>query len=150
MKNLLSESEAASHLSLSLRTLQSHRKLGKGPEFIKNGRSYYYDPEKLRSWIDAQSTKAAASRFATQNISIPEFFGLEVEDDHLGMWSLETMGSLAIETQEDGQVWIGFESADDNTSLTFECFGFRVEGSKLWSTGDVTINRIGGSDDAAS
>ncbi|BDW98411.1 helix-turn-helix domain-containing protein [Maricaulis maris] len=150
MKSLLTESEAASQLSLSLRTLQSHRKLGKGPEFIKNGRSYFYDPEKLRSWIEAQSTRAATWRFATQNISIPQFFGLEVDDDHRGPWSLELKGCLAIEIQEDGQVWMGFESDDSQTSLTFECFGFRVQGSSLWSTGDVTIAQVGGEDDSAS
>lgn len=144
MRTIITEAEAANYLGISLRSLQTRRKRGRGPESIKNGRSYFYDQEHLDQWVNARTAKAAEWKFVTQNILIPRFFGVEVDDAHLGAWELEVAGRLAIEVLADGQVLIGFESEDGRSSLTFESVGFRAEGAELWSTGDVTISRIGG------
>lgn len=149
MQRLLSEAEAANLLGLSVRALQSRRKHNKGPEFMKNGRSYFYDPDTLQRWISAKTNELPEWRFATQNISIPAFFGAEVESAELGEWELDVKGRLSVHVNEDGQVWMGF-TGDNGASFGFECVGFKRDGDKLWSTGDVTIYQIGGDNDVAS
>ena len=49
---LLTEREAAELLCVSFRTLQVWRSKGKGPAYIKLGRTVRYDPADLRRWID--------------------------------------------------------------------------------------------------
>lgn len=146
MNLLLNEAEAANQLGLSLRSLQSRRKHGEGPEYIKSGRSYFYRVDQIQEWLNSRSVKGTKSRFLTQKILISDFFGLDISENSHGNFEFTVDGSLDFEVQEDGQVWTAFLSRDGKTALTFECIGFRVDGSALWSTGDVTISRIGGND----
>jgi len=52
---ILDEGEAAQFLRVSIRTLQSWRVSGRGPAFIKLGRSVRYDRGTLAQWLAAQT-----------------------------------------------------------------------------------------------
>jgi excisionase family DNA binding protein len=52
---LLTQREAASILSISVRSLERMRVAGGGPSFVKVGASVRYQPEALEKWITAQS-----------------------------------------------------------------------------------------------
>jgi predicted DNA-binding transcriptional regulator AlpA len=49
---LLNEKDAARFLSLSYRTLQSWRSEGRGPRYLRLGRSIRYRWDDLLAWID--------------------------------------------------------------------------------------------------
>ncbi|WP_240905898.1 helix-turn-helix transcriptional regulator [Thiorhodococcus mannitoliphagus] len=55
MRRLLTEREAATELSLSIRTLQQWRVRGVGPSFLKLGRAVRYDADTLEAWLADQS-----------------------------------------------------------------------------------------------
>jgi hypothetical protein len=52
-RHLLSTEEAAAILNLKPQTLNNWRTQGRGPVFVKQGRSVSYDPADLQSWKDA-------------------------------------------------------------------------------------------------
>lgn len=62
---VLEEGEAAQFLRVSIRTLQSWRVSGRGPRYIKLGRSVRYDRKTLIDWLDAQ-TRGSTSGGRTQ------------------------------------------------------------------------------------
>jgi predicted site-specific integrase-resolvase len=49
----LTEHEAASHLRISIRSMQRWRQEGVGPRFHKAGRRVLYTAEDLESWLGA-------------------------------------------------------------------------------------------------
>jgi len=49
---ILREGDAAAYLGLAVRTLQKWRLTGKGPEFIKQGRSIRYSLQALDAWLN--------------------------------------------------------------------------------------------------
>jgi predicted DNA-binding transcriptional regulator AlpA len=51
---LLSSSEAAKRLGLSLGHLQNMRSRGKGPDFIQLGRAVRYRPQDIEAYIDTK------------------------------------------------------------------------------------------------
>lgn len=50
---LLTETDAADHLAVSVRTLQQWRVAGGGPRFVKIGRCVRYTPADLATFVDA-------------------------------------------------------------------------------------------------
>jgi hypothetical protein len=57
---LLTQREAASILSISVRSLERMRVTGLGPRFVKVGASVRYQQEALERWIAAQSRGSAS------------------------------------------------------------------------------------------
>ena len=55
MQTLLTQREAASVLRLSERTLERSRVTGRGPRFIRCGRSIRYREADIAAWIDARA-----------------------------------------------------------------------------------------------
>jgi len=53
LRALVDETEAARILGLSVKTLRRNRWAGKLPSFVKLGRAVRYDPNDLRSFIEA-------------------------------------------------------------------------------------------------
>ncbi|SHN73529.1 helix-turn-helix transcriptional regulator [Bradyrhizobium erythrophlei] len=51
---LVTEKDAARFLSMSFRTLQAWRSEGKGPPYLKLGRSIRYRMSDLLAWIEKQ------------------------------------------------------------------------------------------------
>lgn len=141
--NLITEAEAAALTRLSLRTFQSMRRSGRGPVSTKIGRGFFYDRNDVLAWLAEKTSAAAARRFATQDNLFREFFGANAEAVTDDTCEHVVAGELTIVVREDGQVWIGFRG-QDSTTLSFECFGFKQDDRTLWSTGDVSIQRIGG------
>jgi predicted DNA-binding transcriptional regulator AlpA len=56
----ITEKSAAQILSLSHRTLQSWRQIGKGPPFVKLGRSIRYERTAVIGWINALACATSA------------------------------------------------------------------------------------------
>lgn len=63
---ILDECEAAQLLRVSIRTLQQWRVNGRGPEFIKLGRSVRYQRETLTKWIASQTRASTAAHTVAQ------------------------------------------------------------------------------------
>lgn len=140
------EGDAATMLSLPLRSLQGLRKRGQGPAHTKIGRSYFYTETAITEWAAHRTAAGSAWRVARQTGLIREFFpGAGSDED--GALDLEVNGLLAMNVHEDGQSYISF-TGEDGTVLAFDCWGFKRDKAAIWSTGDVTIYRIGGGDDA--
>lgn len=58
---LLTEAQAADHLSISMRTLQAWRVRGGGPVFIRAGRSIRYRRRDLLDWVEANAATSTSS-----------------------------------------------------------------------------------------
>jgi predicted DNA-binding transcriptional regulator AlpA len=58
---LLTETQAAQVLSLSIRTLQSWRGKGSGPDFIRAGRAVRYRRSDIQDWVTSNTVSPAAS-----------------------------------------------------------------------------------------
>jgi excisionase family DNA binding protein len=54
--------EAAEYVRLAQTTLNQMRTSGRGPQFIKLGRSVRYDTRDLDKWIDAHKQNSTADR----------------------------------------------------------------------------------------
>ena len=54
MQTLLTQRDAASLLSLSVRTLERLRVSGGGPKFVKAGKAVRYREPDLQAWIEAR------------------------------------------------------------------------------------------------
>ena len=70
---LLREGEAASFLDLSKRTLQAWRVQGRGPKFIKVGRSVRYRLEDLQTFVNEnvhQSTSEKSYRVKANVLTV--------------------------------------------------------------------------------
>ncbi len=63
---LLTETEAASLLNLSIKTLRRWRWAGRGPRFLKLGAAVRYDPADLAAYIEA------GRRTSTTNTGTPK------------------------------------------------------------------------------
>lgn len=57
---LLTESQAAQFLTMSIKTLQAWRGRGQGPHFVKIGRSVRYQKEKLMLFIGEQQRRSTS------------------------------------------------------------------------------------------
>lgn len=51
---LLDTTQAAESLGLSARTLESYRRSGRGPRYVKIGSRALYAPEDLAAWVEAR------------------------------------------------------------------------------------------------
>ena len=57
-QSLLTDFEAAFHLSLATGTLRNLRSQGRGPRFVRLGRAVRYRPEDLDEWIEGNLVTA--------------------------------------------------------------------------------------------
>jgi excisionase family DNA binding protein len=57
MKNLLTPKQAAEMLQVALRTLATWRYEGRGPRYVKVGRSVRYRPEDIAKYVRDQGVK---------------------------------------------------------------------------------------------
>jgi hypothetical protein len=62
---LLSERQAAEHLGISIRTMQSWRIRGYGPSYIKCGKAVRYEPKELEAFKQQQTRQSTAEQPAT-------------------------------------------------------------------------------------
>lgn len=60
---LMREVEAAKYLTVSQKTLQTYRRLGKGPEFYKVGRSILYSESALLKWLETKRHTSTSEYF---------------------------------------------------------------------------------------
>jgi hypothetical protein len=60
----VSEHEEAAALGLTVRTLRSWRKLGKGPNYVKIGRRFFYPLAGNASWLKASEQDPVRSERA--------------------------------------------------------------------------------------
>jgi predicted DNA-binding transcriptional regulator AlpA len=51
---LLDTTQAAETLGLAARTLETYRRSGRGPRYVKIGRRALYAPEDLAAWVEAR------------------------------------------------------------------------------------------------
>ncbi len=57
---LLTETQAAQFLTMSIKTLQAWRARGRGPHFVKIGRSVRYQKELLMTFIEEQQRRSTS------------------------------------------------------------------------------------------
>lgn len=62
--SLMKVADAAVELGLSASTLNKWRTQGRGPKFVKLGRSVCYRPADLEAWLDGHS-KTSTSEYAS-------------------------------------------------------------------------------------
>jgi hypothetical protein len=60
LTRLNDESEEATRLNLSKRTLQAWRTRGDGPPFVKLGRAVRYDPRQTDEWLTTRARRHTA------------------------------------------------------------------------------------------
>jgi hypothetical protein len=60
LTRLHDESEEATRLNLSKRTLQAWRTRGDGPPFVKLGRAVRYDPRQTDDWLATRARRHTA------------------------------------------------------------------------------------------
>jgi len=53
IQQLLTTTQTAETLGLSVRTLEAYRRSGKGPRYVKFGRRTRYAPEDLAAWVES-------------------------------------------------------------------------------------------------
>lgn len=58
---LLTEAQAAQVLSLSIRTLQSWRGRGSGPQFVRAGRAVRYRRSDIEEWVESNTVSPVAT-----------------------------------------------------------------------------------------
>jgi predicted DNA-binding transcriptional regulator AlpA len=58
--NLLKTDETARLTGLSVSTLNKLRLTGKGPRYIKLGRSVVYDPADISAWVEANRRRSTS------------------------------------------------------------------------------------------
>jgi hypothetical protein len=63
---LLTECAAAEILNLSIRTLQSWRLRGAGPDYVRAGRAIRYSRRDLINWIQANTVGSFSKEGSTQ------------------------------------------------------------------------------------
>lgn len=139
--------EACAIIGVSERTLRNLSRLPGGPIPLRIGRSVRYRRSDLIAWLDSQRERKERERRENQVALISSLFRLARSGD---MSHLEhsVEGTLSFAVTEDGQTWLSFEGTD-GTRLSFNCFGFKPENNYVWSTGDITLYRVGGGDDEA-
>jgi hypothetical protein len=59
---LLSEADLAVILEVEIKTVQAWRMQGRGPDYVKLGKSIYYRTRDLQEWIDANVNVVQRSR----------------------------------------------------------------------------------------
>lgn len=69
---LLTETQAADVLNLSLRTLQVWRSNHAGPSFVRAGRAIRYRRRDICAWIDANTVSNSTGMGARHEIRIPQ------------------------------------------------------------------------------
>lgn len=132
-------------LGVSDRTLRKLTNQPGGLRSTRVGGSVRFSKADVADWLQAAQDAELSKRRRGQSQVLSECFGQVDAGEDL---DLEVKGTLCLHVTEDGQTWIGFEGID-GTSLSFECLGFKKDGPAVWSTGDITIRRIGGNNDAA-
>ena len=60
MRNLLTATEVAEALGLTIRTLEDWRYKGEGPPFLKIGHRVRYDAADLERWLAAQRRRSTS------------------------------------------------------------------------------------------
>jgi hypothetical protein len=68
LENHLPETEAASGIGKTTRTLQSWRQQGIGPPYVKIGKTVYYERSALLAWLKGQQVMPVRSRYPASSI----------------------------------------------------------------------------------
>jgi predicted DNA-binding transcriptional regulator AlpA len=61
MKQLMTTEETSQYIRHAVQTLAKWRVYGKGPQWIKMGRSVFYERRDVDAWIDAQTRTSTSS-----------------------------------------------------------------------------------------
>lgn len=62
LNNLITEQAAADGTHHSLRSFQTLRRRNKGPDWVKVGRSYFYDRDVVRIWMDQKKSSSLTQK----------------------------------------------------------------------------------------
>ena len=60
MKQLMTTKETSAYVRHAVQTLAKWRVYGKGPRWVKMGRSVFYDRSELDLWIDANTRRSTS------------------------------------------------------------------------------------------
>lgn len=129
-------------LDMSERALRDFAKRPGTPKPVRIGRTVQYNLQDVQDWLDAQRERGHRLARQQQVGILSKVLNLSRSGDESEL-SHTTTGKLELHVRGNSEVWVSLEG-DDGTVMSFDCFGFKEEGGHIWSTGDITLYKLGG------